>query len=690
LPVDKQPEEVSNVKIANYAPPAWARSANPEDPDNNRPATWLTVISGRQFWPVAVLNSSTLPKGEPLSLLETKSERKNKLISIAGDPTPMKDLPVEFWILLIFCALWAAVHMLWCAKGSLSPMPAPFRLAYFAPVPRWQHAALIGFGSWQVTALAVIVTSASGLFKNELGNTNSVIIGGWALFLLLLGSLALVQNYGWVPTTKADSEPKQPVDEGLKQRSVKGRQLTALFATLLLLAWMALHSTLILGLNTTNSFPVFWRSVHLLSGVSPLLPQLFLLAGMYCWFWFSLRGLALFGDDRPLLPRKADMDVMAMFSYEGAQEPLETDALPIGASYFQLFKWIYPGVVLVSIVLLRGYYLRTLGERSFGIYIFFWLTLCIGLVLTDTAQCWLAWRRLRDLLVDLDRLPLRRTLYALQGLSWRSVWAMSGNVLKERYCLVSRQLESMRHLKNRLSEWVVTDAADARTRDKLVHRILDFQTKLNDLVEWYAGLNGKQVVDLKALCAVQEEFASIAAMAAQKILMPSWKTETDSLIFSYSKTKSKETNNVGGPVLSDKIAAHVVAAEEFFVLPYVGFIQNILGRIRTIVLGSLFLFVGTTLAVSSYTFDPLPVLGVIFLAVFMIAGATVIVIYASMHRDATLSYITGSEPGELGSEFWRQLITFGVGPLLGLLTTLFPSITDFVLTWLQPSSQAIK
>jgi hypothetical protein len=50
------------------------------------------------------------------------------------------------------------------------------------------------------------------------------------------------------------------------------------------------------------------------------------------------------------------------------------------------------------------------------------------------------------------------------------------------------------------------------------------------------------------------------------------------------------------------------------------------------------------------------------------------VIYAGMHRDATLSYITGTHPGELGLEFWRQLITFRVGPLLGLLTTLFPRL----------------
>jgi len=59
-------------------------------------------------------------------------------------------------------------------------------------------------------------------------------------------------------------------------------------------------------------------------------------------------------------------------------------------------------------------------------------------------------------------------------------------------------------------------------------------------------------------------------------------------------------------------------------------------------------------------------------------------------KVARRSYITGSKAGELGGEFWRQLFTFGVGPLLGLPTTLFPSITDFVISWLQPSSQAIE
>jgi hypothetical protein len=54
-----------------------------------------------------------------------------------------------------------------------------------------------------------------------------------------------------------------------------------------------------------------------------------------------------------------------------------------------------------------------------------------------------------------------------------------------------------------------------------------------------------------------------------------------------------------------------------------------------------------------YSFDPLPVLGGMFLALFLITGGTVVLVFGQMHRDATLSHITNTRPGELG----RQLGT---------------------------------
>ena len=292
--------------------------------------------------------------------------------------------------------------------------------------------------------------------------------------------------------------------------------------------------------------------------------------------------------------------------------------------------------------------------------------------------------------MDLDRLPLRRTIYALRGFSWRSVWAMSGNVLSMRYCLISRQIEAWRHLKNQIAAWKPADLAETKQRDELIEKLINRpQTgeKIEKVVQWYKNLcyDPDGVKDLTLLSDLQEELAAIAASVFCMVLVPSWRSESDSLILDRSRNAETEES-----VISSNIHPHVIAAEEFFVLPYMGFIQNILGRIRTIVLGSLFLFVAATFAVSSYPFDPQPVLGYIFLALFSITGAALIVIYAGMHRDATLSHMTGTTPGELGIEFWQQLVTFGVVPLIGLLTTLFPSITDFVSSWLQPGSQLIK
>jgi hypothetical protein len=685
---DKAPQ----VSIDNYVPPRWTRSPDDNDWDK-RPATWLTVIGHRQFWPIAVLNRYTLHPhmqqgSAENSLLPTFCDLQDMRIAVAGDPKPMGRLPVEFGLLVVLCLGWSVLHLLWCMHGSISPVPSGFRLAYFAPVPRRQHPLLIGFGSVLVASAAVIVAGTSGLINGALGRWN-IVVAGFILLTFLLAFFACWRNYKLQPMTD---------DTFTADSSYEWRWITAIGSIALLIAFMVVELVLLLKLNITDRIPTFWRSVHLLSGVSPLLPQLFLLAGMYCWFWFCLRGLSLFGGDRPLLPKGDDLILrdgtpMSVFSRETAQTPNENAAMPIGKFYLKLLMWILPTVLVVSAMLLNGRpWLRTLGERKYGYFMFFWIVLCISLILADTAEAWSSWRRLRVLLNHIDLVPLRRTLNALHGLTWRSVWAMSGNVLEERYCLFSRQIEALRHLENQVALWAPASAADTEIKADLIKKIDDFMlNKMKPFGVWYRNFfeGVPNAPDMEYLLEVQRGIASIAGFLLVHVLMPSWQTEKDSLIIDRRPKKNKEDEN-RVPLIYPDMPKCVLAAEEFFVLPYLGFIQNILGRIRTIVLGSLFLFVATTLAVSSYPFDPLPVLGGIFLAVFVITGTTIVVIYAGMHRDATLSYITDTSPGELGGGFWRQVFTFGVGPLIGLLTTLFPSITDFVVSWLQPSSQVIK
>jgi hypothetical protein len=108
------------------------------------------------------------------------------------------------------------------------------------------------------------------------------------------------------------------------------------------------------------------------------------------------------------------------------------------------------------------------------------------------------------------------------------------------------------------------------------------------------------------------------------------------------------------------------------------------------VIGAICVFVATTLSVATYPFDPRPALSAVLLVLFLGFGAVVVFVYADMHKDATLSHVTNTNPGELGSEFWFKLIGYGAAPLLGLITTVLPDLPGFLFSWLQPGLSSLK
>jgi hypothetical protein len=348
---------------------------------------------------------------------------------------------------------------------------------------------------------------------------------------------------------------------------------------------------------------------------------------------------------------------------------------------------------------------------------------CISLALADTWQLWRTWRQLRQLLVHLDLLPLRRTLHRLKGLEWVSAWQVSAGGLDERYRVISRQFESIRHLRNTIAQAIegapepnllkhefllslplanqiscqmlepslpkgeVLESTESKT--EIIAEMDVCQAMADAFAKWFVTLpRYKYVSDLTHLRDFQRSMAGTAGYIMRAVLATEWRSETRSLIFEADQSESSGTKPDGAESL--EVKDHVRRAEEFFVLPYLAFIQNVLSRIRTMFFGILCVFIAATLSVASYPFDPRPALAGVFLATFLVIGAVLVYVYAQMCRDATLSHITNTNPGELGAGFWLHSLAFGAAPLLGLLTTMFPSITDVVVTWLQPATQAIK
>jgi hypothetical protein len=468
-----------------------------------------------------------------------------------------------------------------------------------------------------------------------------------------------------------------------------------------------------------NRIPAYWRSINLTTGVSPLAPLLALAAGLYLWFWYSLQGLALFGEDRSVLPREGWLRVplgtgggpeqqgraflpkvgllmwwqrksalLRMFSAEQAAQPVEELCGPFAAEGRWAAILVFVAVATAGLLFAGGEPpIRSLGPKSYSVFFCLFMDLCISLMLANAWQLMRIWLKLSQLLVFLDRVPLRRTMRALQGISWGSIWKLSGSVLDLRYRLISRQIESLTHLHNSLREEKDKPAGAERWLGQVqAARGAQFA-----FAQWYAqSWNNWKDRDLSKLSAFQKSVAETAGMLLSETLVDRWRSEKESLSLDLSAEISGAEKDGKTPNPLVDLPAYIRDAEELVCLVYIGFIQNVLGRIRTLGMQILWLFVAATASIAIYPFDPRPATSGALFVLFLVLGATIIVVYSQMHRDATLSLITNTNPGELGTEFWIKLLTFAAGPALGLAATVFPDLTGSVFSWLQPGLAALK
>jgi hypothetical protein len=130
--------------------------------------------------------------------------------------------------------------------------------------------------------------------------------------------------------------------------------------------------------------------------------------------------------------------------------------------------------------------------------------------------------------------------------------------------------------------------------------------------------------------------------------------------------------------------------EKYVALRWFSFIRAVIARIRLLIL---FLTIGFSLAMISlviYSFEPHQELLWSVTALFIVIGLLVLTVLVQMHRDPILSRIVGTEPGKLDLTFFVRLILLGVGPMLTLLATHFPSIGQSVISFLQPGLEAMK
>ena len=693
-PLQCQPKSVTYAPLPDYAPPFWMKDEDCDaDAAKCRPSTWLSVITGNGTWPLAVLNEHTINRDVILANLQDSGSDE--------DPN-WPAIPRSTKVLLVALCCLAVFHFLCCQFASFTAKPA-FRAHFATAEP--QHPWLVLIGSYLIVLMALFTGWGAGVFSLAPSPPlNKWEVRAVVLFVWVVTGTALVANI--VRTRKLN---RKVVSKSTFAMHIKvSLILFALGTAAFFLLWVwPIEGILLLA----NRAFVYWRSMNLTSGASAIVPFLSLTIGLYLWFWYALHGLALFGPDRPCLPPLETLGVklptpgdtshpegkelkLSMFSQQTVAEPAERMTKPLSWDNIRITLLLFAVLAAVMFGLGQGVPLRNLGAMRANRYtLIFCLTLIFycSLILTEAWQIWRTWSSVRQLLVFLDRMALRRTLSALYGFSWGSVWKMSGNVLDVRYKLLSRQLECLTHLYNSLRLFKKPDTQEEQeafarkgVSEQAVQRSRAAGMKF---AQWYSvNYNQPDAGDLLDFQAYQKQVAETTGIVLTDLLLPATRVEKHSLVQLDPEDPRDEERK--GPAASKNEL--IRNAEELVCLTYLGFAQNLLGRIRTIVLGGVYLFIALCIAVSSYPFDPRILLSGILLSLFVAFGGIVIFTYADMHRDATLSHITNTKPGELGSEFWLKVIGYGAAPLLGLITQVFPEWSGFLFSWLQPGLTSLK
>ncbi len=661
--------------IPDYAQPFWNR-----DPNHGAPATWLSVVGREGYWPLAILET-------PYKQLQSQALNLARVTRPAGSGSSNgKNVPGVFtlsssWKFTCFLGILAfSVHFLACSSGWKHPNLGVF--VQFTPSSSNRQVILMTLGWGTVCSLLLLLFFPSARLFHWLRLSDQV----WVYVcgaVAMVGCVAFIVDLGFWRARR-----RRNIAGGTQKLRRRIAFLTGVALAMVMMA--AIGTFFIFKFTDPNGALIAYRSVHVTSGISPVVSLLLILAGFYWWFWQSLSGLALLGPGRPILPRRASIPkTLSRVSSEMAKN-IEASAMPVpGCSNQNVWFYLIPLLMVASqaCILQRPWsqgfdsILHSFEDKSFNWILHGALGIGCYLLIIECCQLMLTWFALKRLLLALNRLPLRRTFAALQGLSMHSLWSMSGTSSRARYSIFSHQLESLVHFRNELDSFDNRDFGKAKLRH-VIRRTLSNGVSFIESRSEGADL---AIFNDDGTHRIRRVFSHCAERIIDDLLVPVWFAERESLNLAESDSEDKQKEHLP---LSEVSAVRL--GEEFICLVYVGYLQNILARMRTMVLSMAGVFVAISLALAFYPYTPRPLIALSLLMLLLVVGVAVAVVYAGVDRDSTLSHITNTTPGTLGSAFWIRIVSFVGVPALGLVVAQFPEIADFVVSWVQPSMNAMK
>ena len=700
--------------------PLWLTEYTDPFHGGSHPPLWLNAVGRGGFWPVALLDRYPAM---------SSAQRKTSLVDIPGvddgSRSGKESIPpamFDGWSPAAFRVGPFAFHRLIAQKLVVARLAVVCLLALFV---------LFGLVLCTFARLERWPEYVFGI-----KGTNSE-RRGWIVLVIIL-------SFSWIARLLILDLPawrffKDPVNGGLVSLQI----VLLLFALWLVSralwngqrrywAWLLIMLTIIAQFAFAWIKPdefsakifYLYRSEHLFNGVSPVVPFIFLSIAVICLVSRHIHSLLIFSPR--LMPR--------IPCYEGSRSPemlrsihrcAVNDILRACYSPWRMLasklKHVLPdrrwnrsqdvslpqnqnsweirlnrlrkqsgcppvgnppklpallvGFALVMLLIAayllfpRGF--ETFETQAYAIWLSIFSFAILIFLLHEIGWVILMWICLhKGLLNPLERTTLRACFSRVSGFSWQRLWFSIDLSPTVRFKPLFRAYESMLRIEEGASYPASLKPAFERARREYKGMMADLEPERR-----VSAFSRFQVALCGAASAVIGEILS--DMGRQK----------DRLGTSLDVSAKEIEGVLKASADADPLGAN---AEEFVGLVYIYAIQHVLMDIRSHILAFTFGYFFLLLAITVYPVGPHHSIMVMLILIFAGFVIAVVTVFSQMHRDSILSRTTSTEPGKLDIGFYEKLISVLGVPIIGLLASQFPEISNFLFSWLEPSLQTLK
>jgi hypothetical protein len=668
----------------------------PDDhyPGERKPPLWLTVLGRDGYWPVALLDKVFSKEHEipEISYLEAGP-------SVSGRPQELKpEPPSHAWsLILAFAAIASALYSLYIWLVFLYPKP-PHPLEKLSGIWKATSVGMYRFldsypratadsahtatdrqaaqsEAVKCPPLLLVVTLVLAGFQAVIAaagvpfafRNNTRTLGDYLLFWVPIGSFLVLFITACSLSFRQRANRKALAALAPATNSTRdGRILTWL-------AWIACSTFLALWWwpfalswrdDDQRLFFFAYRMSHPADGVSPAMPILLLLAGLFAWGYMLVVRRATVPP--PEVPKLGDSRKLVKILNDGLSQVAPWRSFTLALGIVILWGWVFRGLER----------LMSVEARSYDVLVLLLLALNYGLLFATWAQLLETWKNFQRFLESLERHPMRDAFSRLP---------------KELSALPLFQKEPQKID-------LCTSARSSHTANALVEEtgpaFFQFGARA-DAIRYWMQYSERQLADglrerpdgYGQVSAVSHQLEQTVLLAANELVQ--W---SEQQFWQGGSSDSLDTEIAAmdhHPPIGKRKREQILA-EEFIALRIVMYIRHVLRQMRSILWFIIADFVLTVLALSSYPFQSSRLVSVACVGVLVILGAGTVMVLAQMDRNTLLSRLSEGTPHELGSSFYLRLISFGTLPLVTVLATQFPPIGQFLSGWVQPALEALR